>query len=353
MNQSYSYSCSKDQLLGFDDVDRSYRVDHMTDEICPVCGEKLKLKRKGVDILCASCLAFVIPKEIAQEIIADQDEDKNLISDNFDPSYDDYDPHTEEAKGNLEERQRIADAKHTDGYGSGTSVGHPEIGLTSEIKDKKFWKEIKKWDERIPVSKKDRNWKFWRRTVLRMTENLLPGPGNKTIRQYVYDLFQKCLSKKLLRGRKFVLILANCIRIEMKRAGIRMDYHEIDEELGWKEKMAQYNHLIQTECILDENPSTNLPHSSPEEYVEEITNAVCTAMKIDNHEDISSTASKILKNAKVFGKNPKNLAAAAVYLSCRKHECEIDIYKMGDIVKISTATIKTITKELEIKLIDH
>ena len=132
----------------------------------------------------------------------------------------------------------------------------------------------------------------------------------------------------------------------MKRAGIRIDYHEIDEELGWEEKMTQYNHLIQTECILNENPSSNLPHSSPEEYVKEITNAVCTAMKIDNHEEIFSTASKILKNAKVFGKNPKKLAATAVYLSCKEHECEIDIYKMAKIVKTSTGTIKNIAKEL-------
>jgi transcription initiation factor TFIIIB Brf1 subunit/transcription initiation factor TFIIB len=69
-------------------------------------------------------------------------------------------------------------------------------------------------------------------------------------------------------------------------------------------------------------------------------------MKIDNHEEISSTASKILNNAKVFGKNPKKLAAAAVYLSCKEHECEIDIYKMAKIVETSSATIRNIAKEL-------
>ena len=121
------------------------------------------------------------------------------------------------------------------------------------------------------------------------------------------------------------------------------------KEIG-KKKVTQYNHLIQTECILGENPDTNLPHNNPEKYVQEITNAVCTAMKIDNHEEISSTASKILKNAEVFGKNPKNLAAAAVYLSCREHEYEIDIYKMAKIEEISSATIKTIARELNDKL---
>ena len=49
-------------------------------------------------------------------------------------------------------------------------------------------------------------------------------------------------------------------------------------------------------------------------------------------------------------KNPKKLAAAAVYLSCRKHECEIDIYKMVKIVETSSATIKAIARELNDKL---
>jgi transcription initiation factor TFIIIB Brf1 subunit/transcription initiation factor TFIIB len=126
------------------------------------------------------------------------------------------------------------------------------------------------------------------------------------------------------------------------------DYNKMDKELqgDWKKTVTQYNHLIQEKCFLSKNPDTNLPHNSPEKYVEEITNAVCTAMKIDNHEEISSTASKILKNAKVFGKNPKKLAAAAVYLSCRKHEYEIDIYKIVKIVEASSNTIKTIAREL-------
>ena len=44
MNQSYSYSRPKDPLLGFGDVVRSYRVDHMTDVDCPICNKKLKRK---------------------------------------------------------------------------------------------------------------------------------------------------------------------------------------------------------------------------------------------------------------------------------------------------------------------
>ena len=56
MNESYSYSRPTDQLLGFDDIDRSYRVDHMTDEDCPICNKKLKpktsyLKTKNIVII--------------------------------------------------------------------------------------------------------------------------------------------------------------------------------------------------------------------------------------------------------------------------------------------------------------
>ena len=71
MNESYSYSRPTDQLLGFDDVDRSYRVDHMMDEDCPICNKKLKPKTVydagRTDSVCANCLMYVIPDQIIPE----------------------------------------------------------------------------------------------------------------------------------------------------------------------------------------------------------------------------------------------------------------------------------------------
>ena len=365
MNESYSYSRPTDQLLGFDDVDRSYRVDHMTDEDCPICNKKLKPKTVydagRTDSVCASCLTYVIPDQIIPEI--DDTHTEPLVSPDEIPIAPLTKNQEKEFGENIDKSYEDTKAKQerVDKFGSSSMMGtrdakgKPIKSVGKRIVNKETGKQMSLYqrlavlDRRIPTSKHDREWAFWRRTVMKIIEEMLPGIVNKSVRDDVYTLFKKCLRKKLLHGRKFTIFLASCIQIETKRSGKDVsDYEKIDEKIqgDWKKKVTQYNHLIQTECILGENPDTNLPHNSPEKYVQEITNTVCTAMKIDNHEEISSTASKILKNAKVFGKNPKKLAATAVYLSCKEHECEIDIYKMAKIVETSSATIRNIAKEL-------
>ena len=59
MNQSYSYSRSKDQLLGFDDVDKNYKVDHTMNtestDTCPLCKKKLVTIERDGDVCCKKC----------------------------------------------------------------------------------------------------------------------------------------------------------------------------------------------------------------------------------------------------------------------------------------------------------
>ena len=382
MNESYSYSHTTDQLLGFDDVDRSYRVDHMTDEDCPICNKKLKPKTVydagRTDSVCANCLTYVIPDQIIPE--TDDTPPESPVSPDEIPIA----PLTKNQEKEFGEKidksygETKAKQERVDKYGSGTVIGGTanskyqgiardakgkpikSVGIrirkdpkTGKVTRTNLYQRMAATDRQIIVSKHDRNWKTWHDTVMKEIEELLPGPNYRAVRDGIIILFKKCLRKKLLHGRNFLAFLASCIQIEMKRFGMDVsDYNKMDKELqgNWKKTITEYNHLIQTECILGENPDTNLPHNSPEKYVQEITNAVCTAMKIDNHEEISSTASKILNNAKVFGKNPKKLAAAAVYLSCKEHECEIDIYKMVKIVETSSATIKSIARELNDEL---
>ena len=366
MNESYSYSRPTDQLLGFDDVDRSYRVDHMTDEDCPICNKKLKPKTVydagRTDSVCANCLMYVIPDQIIPET---DDTPEPLASPDEIPiaPLTKYDPDKEEFGEKIDKSYEDTKAKQerVDKFGSSAVMGTRDAkgksikSVGKRIVNKETGKKMSLYerlavlDRRIIVSKHDRNWSSWRPTVMKELDVLFPGPSNKAVRDSVILLFKKCLRKELLGGRNFPAFLDSCIQIETKKFGMDVsDYNKMHKELqgDLKKTVTQYNHLIQEKCFLSKNPDTNLPHNSPEKYVEEITNTVCTAMKIDNHEEISSTASKILKNAKVFGKNPKKLAATAVYLSCKEHECEIDIYKMAKIVETSSATIKKIAKEL-------
>ena len=353
MRGAYSSLRSTDQFLEFNVPSSSYKVDHSmnTDnESCPLCEKDNALITIDDDICCKYC-GFVAGRsnqktDYGGSMDGVPREPDHITEKKFDAAA---------AKSREDERKKYEGKRH-DSFGSSTSFRNSDKVIYNKDHLGKYvtrsinWKKFAEMDESIPTTKHDRNWKFWRRTVEKLTEQVLPGPKFIAARDDVYIIFKKCLRKKLLHGRKFGLLTVNCIRIAMRRAGVRVNYDKVDEELGWRKKMTQYNHLIQKECILSENPRKNVPHSSPEEYVEEITDTVCTAMKIDKNEEISSSTLKILKNVEVFGKNPESLAAAAVYLSCKQHECEISIYEIEKVVKPSSTTIKKIAKELNDKL---
>ena len=56
MRRSYSRSRSTDQLLGFDDVDKNYKVSHSMNtkstDTCPNCKKKLVTTERDGDVCC-------------------------------------------------------------------------------------------------------------------------------------------------------------------------------------------------------------------------------------------------------------------------------------------------------------
>ena len=230
MNESYSYSRPTDQLLGFDGVVRSYRVDHMTDEDCPICHKKLKPKTVydagRTDSVCANCLIYVIPDQIISE--TDDTHSESFVSPDEIPiaPLTKYDPNKEEFGEKIDKSYEDTKAKQerVDKFGSGTVIGGTKnskyqgvardakgkpikpVGIrirkdpkTGKVTRTNLYQRMAATDPQINVSKHDRNWKTWHDTVMKEVEELLPGPNNRAVREGVIILFRKCLRKKLLQ----------------------------------------------------------------------------------------------------------------------------------------------------------
>ena len=132
----------------------------------------------------------------------------------------------------------------------------------------------------------------------------------KLVKQDAARIYRKALREGLIRGRNIVAIVAAAVYASCRLNGVPRTLCEVaDSSLVTKKSLARlYSLLVRR---LDLKPSTNNP--------------VSFISKIAEQEDISGqtqgVAIKILRKAGttniLHGKDPKGLAAAALYVACK------------------------------------
>ena len=352
MNESSSYSRPTDQLLGFDDINKNYRVDHSMNtestDTCPNCKKKLVTIEVDADVCCKKC-GIVLDKTIF-------DDEKEWIEDEHRLN--------EEMGGWSSQYSK----KEIGSYGNSTVIGASDdpgkvydgTGKVKKIhgKQRVDLERLLKEAKRTHGKKHVRSWEELNESFKDLLEKTHPGSidykglPTTALAETAILLFLKCLREKLQKGRHGLLVMASCIRLARKTHGLEIDFDSIDNDLGWRVKNFQMYCKIKSELNLTFNDYENEPVYK---NVHEITTKICNANGFKKMRKIFNDALNIIETASkkgiTGGKVPVNVAAAAVFLACIKNGYEISYYDMAKNVKPSSTTIKTIARELNDKLI--
>ena len=362
MNESYSYSRPTDQLLGFDDVDKNYKVSHSMNtkstDTCPNCKKKLVTIERDGYVCCKKC-GMVLDKTIfggEKEWTEDDGFRLNEEMEGWSSQYSDTPIDAHHARttiGNDEDPSRVYD---------GSKKGKK---IHRESKHGKALAKLREESKKTHGKKHLRSWDEWNQRFTDLLNKTLPGRmtdanalAQKIVDKNIADtailLFRKCLRKELQKGQHNLLVMASCIRLARKLHGLEIDFDSIDNDLGWRVKNFQMYYKIKSELDIKFNDYENeLVYKN----VHEITTKICNVNEFEEENKIFNDALNIIKTASkkgiTGGKVPENVAAAAVFLACIKNGYEISHYDMAKNVKPSSATIKQIAKELTDGLITN
>ena len=355
MNESYSYSRPTDQLLGFDDVDKNYKVSHSMNtkstDTCPNCKKKLVTIERDGYVCCKKC-GMVL--------------DKTIFGGEKEWTEDDGFRLNEEMESWSSQHSK----KEIGSYGNSTVIGasdDPGKVYDGTKKGKKIYgkqradlERLLKEAKRIHGKKHVRSWEELNESFKDLLEKTHPGSIDykglpiTSLAETAILLFLKCLREELQKGRHSLLVMASCIRLARKLHGLEIDFDSIDNDLGWRVKNFQMYYKIKSELDIKFNDYENeLVYKN----VHEITTKICNVNEFEEENKIFNDALNIIKTASkkgiTGGKVPENVAAAAVFLACIKNGYEISHYDMAKNVKPSSATIKQIAKELTDGLITN
>jgi len=349
MNKSYSHLHPSDELLELRVVDNSYKVKNLKNiestDICPVCKKKLEYGEADGDFCCKKCGA-VLDKSVFTGMKEEDDDFKlNAGVSGWDSQYSKtnvgaYGDRTVIGKGKK-------DFKAYDGKEGKKLYGEQKKQLAKLRDTTKF----------VQGEKHVRSWEELNQQFKDLLVEIIPGSINprteepKPIAETAILLFQKCLRKGLQKGQRSHLVMTNCIRLAQKLHGKEIDFHSVDDDLGWRMKNFQMYRKIKSELGIEFYDYENeLVYKN----VHEITTKICNVKEFIDNRKIFNEALDIIETASedgiTGGKVPQNLAAAAVFLSCIRNGHQISRYEMAENVKASSTTIQNIAKELNDKL---
>ena len=284
---------------------------NVSSEICPECeGNIISLNQIG-EVVCSQCGLVINERGV-------------------DVNHSDKRAYTSQEK-----KQR----EHT---GAPISSLLPDIGLTTVINKKDIndpdLKRAVKWNTRITWEK--RNLLIATTELKRISSNLnLP----KHLKFEAIKLYKEAFKKKLLRGRSINSMIAACIYLAIRLKKIPRTLQEILEESAENEKDIRRCYRVLIKELNIKSPNTD-PSALIPTYV--------ANLKL-NH-DVEETAIKIVNtfSAKfsTSGKDPKGIAAGALYLACKLRGLELTQKQIADVVGITEVTLRSRFKELSTKL---
>ena len=354
MRGAYSNLGSTDQFLEFNVPSSSYKADYLMNkestEVCKNCKKKLVMEERDGDICCKAC-GTVLDKTTFDGNKEWTGDDTFRLTDAMESSGSSFnasDQYADIEIGTWGDRTIIGDPKNPN------KVYHKDGKLRKIFGDKKKELDRLRKEAKIIHGKKHvRSWEEWNKRFKALLNKTHPdsidhnGLPTTTIAETSILLFEKCLRKGLEKGQHILLVMASCIRLARKLHGLPIDFDSIDNDLGYRMKNFHMYYKIKSELDLKFNDYEN---ELLYKILHKITTEICNTYGFEKKDKIFNSALKIIEAASAKGvtggKVPENIVAAAVYLSCKQHECEISIYEMEKVVKPSSTTIKKIAKEL-------
>jgi transcription initiation factor TFIIB len=202
--------------------------------------------------------------------------------------------------------------------------------LTPEIMQK--WKRLRRFDFRTRTDdNKIRNFDQ------AMTE--MPS----SVRDMTASLYRKALRRDLLRGRTISDFVAAAIYASCRLLKVPRSLSEVSEACGRSVK-----DVSRTYRLLVREFGLRMPVDDPIKFIPKIASSLRISLASDKK------AIEILREASkrriVVGKDPRSLAASALYIACKSNREKITQKRIANAVGVSTVSMRNRLRELEVLL---
>jgi len=227
--------------------------------------------------------------------------------------------------------------------GLSTTIGnvYSERSTRKLSRERKFQLlRISKWQRRAVKSSHQRNLTK-AMTILAQICDKLHIPRN--VKEQAALVYRKALKKELLRGRSIETIVAASLYAACRMTKTQRNLREVAEKCTIEPKEVAKNYrLIYRELSL------SVPRPRAQNKVPKIAAKAKIGQKIQQH------AVEILRTAErekiTAGKDPTGLAAAALYIACRKSEQKFTQKQIATAAGVTEVTIRNRYKGIKEKL---
>ena len=210
------------------------------------------------------------------------------------------------------------------------------------------------WDDQIHKDPKDKIMlKFW----VRFNEliNILIPVLPEKIQEVPWNIYYKCLKKNLQQGRsaKPIMIAAICV-FSLQHRIPSFDFSKYAKLTRVdKKKILEAYALIRTKLVDDVKVKVEYV-SNTEKEIRQIIDLIRNDLNSFPDKKITLLAREIIsevsKSALTGGFTPKNQAAAAVFLACKKANFPITIPNIAKYADTSPSTMKNVCEKFNSKL---
>ncbi len=214
----------------------------------------------------------------------------------------------------------------------------PNFGLTTKIDNNsinKRFKRIKQWHTRLDWPR--RNLLIATNEIRRLSA-ILGIP--KSVQEQAAILYRKVFKLQLLRGRSINSFVAACLYLSCRLGGVPRTLNEICTQSKSRAKSIRHSsHIIVRELNL------KVRALSPSELV----SSYITKLKLSSY--VERRSIEIIQAGKasniILGKDPKGVAAAAIYLACIENAERRSQSVIANATGITEVTLRNRFKELK------
>ncbi|MHA1727181.1 MAG: transcription initiation factor IIB [Promethearchaeota archaeon] len=223
--------------------------------------------------------------------------------------------------------------------GAPISILLPDMGLSTVIDSKakmsQGMKRAIKWNSRLSWNK--RNLLIATTEIKRIGSNLnLP----LRVKELAAKIYRKAFKNQLLRGRSIKAMVAASIYYSCRKQKIPRTLQEIVDQTNCIARDIRRSYRI-----LIREFNLKVPSLDPVILIPKYSAELGFSLNVEK------TAVKILniikKRTSISGKDPKGLVAAAIYLSCQKHNEGKSQSKIARTIGITEVTLRSRYKEFQ------
>lgn len=292
-------------------------------EACPECKEgRLVLDSARAEVFCEQC-GFVV-----SEGLIDAGPDWRTFSD--------------DARGGSQERAApLSSLQHDYGFGTvmwGSTDAHGKhVGMSNMPQ----LKRMQKWDRRSKFRRGvERNLATALSEIRRMASSLdVP----KSVQEVAGKFYRMAAEKNLIRGRSIDSVAAACLYAALRTSGIPRSLEEIAEV-----SKVDRREIGRVYKVVGHALGLSLAPVSPEAYIPRFA----SRLRINPMTEAQALAfvKEAVLREKVSGKDPKSVAAAALYISCILKGEPRTQRDVSEATGVTEVTIRNRYKELVLAL---